>query len=110
MKKDSDNNENIKPDLKHDTMEYAASTDGDDILDIDTETEQDIEDEEISAAELDLLEDDETDGQAAALDSVETDRNADDDVNFDKEDRDDEGYNEEVGNEDQADKEERPRR
>ena len=71
--------EPIKPDLKHDTMEYAASADGDDILDSDKETGQEIEDEEITTEELELLMEDDPDNQAAALNSAETDSQADED-------------------------------
>lgn len=69
----------IKPDLKHDTMEYAASTDGDDILDSDRESIQEMEDEEITAEELAILEQDAPDDQALALNDAETDSQADDD-------------------------------
>ena len=72
----------IKPDLKHDTMEYAASTDGEDILDMDNESLQEIEEEDISADELQSLDDDITDNKAFALNSVETDRYADNDTVF----------------------------
>lgn len=67
--------EEVKPDLKHDTMEFSAATDGDDIMDTDDET---YEEEDISADELDVLED-EPDNEAAALDAAETDREADED-------------------------------
>jgi len=66
--------DDIKPDLKHDSMEYSAATDGDDKLDTDDET---YEEEEITAEELDILEEDDTDLQAEALDSAETDKMAD---------------------------------
>ena len=69
----------IQPDLKHDNMEYAASTEGDDKLDLDNETIQEIEDEEITAEELQLLEEDDVDNQAEALNSATTDSLADDD-------------------------------
>src|SRR5664279_4210046 len=69
----------IKPNLKHDNMEYAASTDGDDVLDSDKETTQEIEDEEITAEELVLLQEDDVDNQAEALNSAETDSRADED-------------------------------
>jgi hypothetical protein len=67
--------EDIKPDLKHDTMEFSAATDGDDKLDIDDET---YEEEGINAEELDAIEDD-PDAEAAALDATETDLAADPD-------------------------------
>jgi hypothetical protein len=76
----------IKPDLKHDTMEYAASTDGDDVLDSDDPYR---EEDEISSEELDFIEEDDLDAQAEALNSVEEDRQADNDVIFDEKDIDD---------------------
>jgi hypothetical protein len=68
-----------KPDLKHDNMEFSASTEGDDILDADSETLQEQEDEQISAEELDHLQGDEPEDMAAALVSAETDSEADED-------------------------------
>ena len=67
----------VKPDLKHDNMEYSAATDGDDKLDLDMESALEIESEEITAEELALLEEDDFDQQAAALMSAETDSQAD---------------------------------
>lgn len=69
----------LKPDLKHDSMEYSAATEGDDILDADTETTDEIEAKEITAEELDLLEEDDIDEQAEALNVAETDSLADED-------------------------------
>ena len=63
----------IAPELKHDTMEYAASTAGDDQMDPINE------DEEITADELDALEEDGPEGEAYALNAVETDSIADED-------------------------------
>ena len=83
--------EDIKPDLKHDSMEYSAATDGDDVLDTDTQREPD----EISAEEIDALEDDDLDEQALALEAVEEDRAADDDINFSE--ADDEADDEDEG-------------
>ncbi len=77
----------VKPDLKHDNMEYSASTDGDDLLDTDNETADELEAEEITAAELALLQEDDPDEQAAALNSAETDSLADED-NFINEEED----------------------
>lgn len=77
--KDKDEAAQLKPDLKHDNMEYSAATDGDDILDQDKESAQQIEDEEITAEELALLEDDALDNQAEALNTAETDSQADED-------------------------------
>lgn len=68
--------EELKTDLKHDTMEFSAASDGDDKLDIDDET---YEEEGITADELDNLEEDDIDQQAKALNAVETDRQADED-------------------------------
>ena len=77
MKKDPEQHpEDIKTDLRHDTMEFSAATDGDDRLDTDDER---YEEEGISAEELDLLEDAPEDEEAAALNSVEMDRMVDDD-------------------------------
>ena len=67
--------DDIKPDLKHDTMEFAASTDGDDKMDTDDAT---YEEEDITPDELDVLED-EPDNEAAALNAAETDRLVDED-------------------------------
>lgn len=66
----------IKTDLKHDSMEFAASTDGDDVLDTD---DMAYEEEEIDAEELDALEDD-ADHDAAALNATETDLLTDEDI------------------------------
>ena len=65
--------EDIRPDLKHDSMDFSAATDGDEKLDTDDET---YEEEGISAEELDMLGDD-PENEAAALIAVETDRLAD---------------------------------
>lgn len=65
-----------KTDLKHDSMEFSASTDGEDKLDIDDEH---YEEEGITAEELDIMEEDEPDNQAIAMNAVETDRLADED-------------------------------
>ena len=89
--KNDDTTEPVKPDLKHDNMEYAASTDGDDILDTDKESDQELEDEQITAEELALLEEDAPDQQAEALNSAETDSQADED-NFLMEKKSDEDY------------------
>jgi hypothetical protein len=68
--------EDAKTDLKHDSMEYAASTDGDDMLDTDDAA---YEEEGINAEELDALEDN-ADNEAAALNATETDLQADTDI------------------------------
>ena len=75
MKKQLKDQEDIKADLKHDTMEFSASTEGDDKMDTDDTT---YEEEEITPEELDVLED-EPDKEAAALDAVETDPLVDED-------------------------------
>ncbi len=64
----------IKTDLRHDNMEFSASTDGDDKLDQDDERLE--EDDEISGEELDEIEGNDFE-MAAALNAVETDRLAD---------------------------------
>ncbi|MFT3679566.1 MAG: hypothetical protein QM791_04800 [Ferruginibacter sp.] len=68
--------EETKADLKHDTMEFAATAEGEDKLDFDDDT---YEEEEISPEELDMLEEDDVESQAYALNAVETDRAADED-------------------------------
>jgi hypothetical protein len=68
MKKEQ-SSEDIKPDLKHDTMEFSAATDGDDILDTDDAT---YEEEGITEDELDAI-DDEDANEAAALIATEND-------------------------------------
>ncbi len=75
MKKKTTDEEDIKSDLKHDTMEFSAATDGDDQLDTDDAT---YEEEGINAEELDALEDDPA-IEAVALNEVEKDRQADPD-------------------------------
>jgi len=75
MKKNSTSAEDIKPDLKHDTMEFAATTDGDDRLDTDDPS---YEEEGINADELDAIED-EPALEAAALNATEIDLEADTD-------------------------------
>ena len=74
MNNNTDKPEDEKPDLKHDTMEFAASTEGDDIID-----EGNLDDDElISSEELEMLEDD-PEVEAAALNAVETDLLSDED-------------------------------
>ena len=68
------NEEDIKTDLKHDSMDFSAATDGDDLLDTDDVR---YEEDGISAEELEMLGDD-PEVEAAALNAVETDRLADD--------------------------------
>lgn len=68
--------EDVKIDLKHDSMEFAASADGDDILDTDDAA---YEEEGINAEELDAIEDDD-ENEAAALNATETDLQADEDI------------------------------
>ena len=86
--------EPIPPELKHDTMEYAASADGDDQLDVPEE------DEEVTSTELADLEEENPGDEAYALNAAETDSQQDED-NFltapdevdelEKDDTDDEG-------------------
>jgi hypothetical protein len=64
-----------KTDLKHDSMEFSASTDGDDILDDHNSLFDD--EEEISSKELNELNGVGDFEMAAALNAVETDRLAD---------------------------------
>ena len=81
----------LKPDLKHDSMEFNAATEGDDILDADTESGLDLENELISAEELDYLEEDKADNKAEALNAAENDRLVDAD-NFLTEGEQEENY------------------
>ncbi len=69
----------VKTDLKHDNMEYSASSDGDDILDSDVQITLITEEEQITAKELDQLLDDNFDNQAEAFNSAETDSRVDSD-------------------------------
>ncbi|MEO6490662.1 MAG: hypothetical protein ABIO04_12035 [Ferruginibacter sp.] len=87
MQEKHDNDRDIKPDLKHDNMSYSSATEGDDVLDTDLNME---DDNAISAEELNLIDDDTEDNRAEALNTVELDRQADNDVYFeaDKEDED----------------------
>ena len=73
MKKKPVNPEDIKPDIKHDTMEFSTPNEGEDKLDMDDAT---YEEEEITAEELDILAD-EPDKEAYALNQAEIDRAAD---------------------------------
>jgi hypothetical protein len=75
MKKKPVKEEDVKPDIKHDTMEFSPSNVGEDKLDIDDEN---YEEEEITAEELDTLED-KPDNEAYALNQAEMDREADED-------------------------------
>lgn len=66
-KKNDINAEIISPDLKHDTMEYAAPVDGEDILDTPEE------EEEITPEELDVLYENNEEEEAEALNSATAD-------------------------------------
>lgn len=68
--------EDIKNDIKHDTMEFSAPTDGDDKLDFDDAT---YEEEEVTIEEIESMDAD-PDTEALALDAVETDSQADEDI------------------------------
>ncbi len=84
------NNKNeVKTDLRHDNMEFSASTDGDDKLDQDDDRLE--EDDEISGDELDEIEGSNDAEMAAALNAAEMDRLADAD-NFPEEDEEDDYY------------------
>lgn len=74
MKKKNNDTEETPFDLKHDTMEFAASTEGEDRLDTDKEG---YEPDEISAEELDALNDTDA-NEAAALIEEQKDFEADD--------------------------------
>ena len=75
MKKKTNGEEDIKPDLKHDTMEFSAATDGDDQLDTDDSA---YEEEEINAEELEAIDDDDN-REAEAMKAAEADRETDPD-------------------------------
>ena len=97
MKTEPNKQEDIKPDLKHDTMEFSAPADGEDRLDTDDAS---YEEEGITAEELAVIED-EPDNEAAALNAVETDRQTDEDNLPDEdwtEDLEEEGGEEKNGN------------
>ena len=68
MKKEKPSND-IKPDLKHDTMEFSAATEGEDKLDTD---DAGYEEEGITEEELDAI-DDADENEAAALIAEEND-------------------------------------
>ncbi len=85
MKKQDPNSTDSKTDLKHDSMEFSASTDGDDKLDLD---DLNKDDDAISGEELDYLEEGD-DQMAAAMDAVENDRLADADNLPEESDEDD---------------------
>lgn len=74
MKKENQEEE-VKTDLKHDNMEFTPPQEGGDILDTDDER---YEEDNISAEELDAIEDDDA-SEAAALNATETDIEADED-------------------------------
>jgi hypothetical protein len=69
MSKSKHNNEELPANLKHDTMEFAASNDGSDILDSDAPG---YEEDEISAEELEALNDTD-ENEAAALIAEQSD-------------------------------------
>jgi len=76
-KETASSTKDVKTNLKHDTMEFSAATDGDDKLDTDDAA---FEEDEITIDELDALEDDDIDDKAYALNTVETDTKADDTI------------------------------
>lgn len=87
MKKQEAKQHEVKTDLRHDTMEFSASTDGDDKLDLDDFSR---DDDGISGEELDYLEEN-NDAMTAALSAVESDRLSDSD-NLPEEDDEDDYY------------------
>ncbi len=90
MKKEEENHDE-KTDLKHDTMEFSAATDGDDVLDSDDERR---EDDGISGEELDALEEGSDAEMLKALKAVEKDRLTDTD-NLPEESDEDDYYDDE---------------
>ena len=75
MNNEKNRTEDEKPDLKHDTMEFAINADGEEITD-----PASLEDEDglVTGEELDMLED-EPELEAAAFNAVEADLLADED-------------------------------
>ena len=98
MKKQDEHTVDIKTDLKHDTMEFSAATDGDDKLDLDDAL---LDDDGISGEELDYLEEDDAE-MGAALNAVETDRLADAD-NLPEESDEDDYYDNDAAAEEEPD-------
>ena len=72
-----DKNDPIKPDLKHDNMEFTTPPEDLDKSNLDTADILKLEEEEITAEELDQLLKDDDDEQAAALITAENDSKAD---------------------------------
>lgn len=68
----------VQPDLKHDNMEYAADS-GEVLEPIVDDLSFDDNNEEITAEELDALENDDTDSEGMALITAETDSTSDED-------------------------------
>ena len=98
MKKQDEHTVDIKTDLKHDTMEFSAATDGDDKLDLDDAL---LDDDGISGEELDYLEEDDAE-MGAALNAVETYRLADAD-NLPEESDEDDYYDNDAAAEEEPD-------
>lgn len=101
MKKISNRQDDIKTDLRHDTMDFSATTEGDDKLDLDDFRK---EEDAISSEELDALEEDSEDSIAAALNAAESDRMADEDYLPEESDEDDYYDNEEITEEEQEER------
>ena len=78
-KKLKENSENVKTDLKHDTLEFIEPIEETNKPITDKDINKKDEEEDITAEELDILETDDTDSLAYALDSVETDVKQDED-------------------------------
>ncbi len=97
MKKENEKYPEVKPDLKHDTMEFAAPAEGEDPMDIDDES---YEEEEISAEELELIEGDDED-EAAAYVAAE-DELAADENNLPEEDWTDDLPDQDAGEDDES--------
>jgi hypothetical protein len=71
-----DNEDEVKTDLKHDTMEFVDDEASENKSAIDNLED---EEEEITPEELNILNEDEADNQAYALNSAEVDREQDED-------------------------------
>lgn len=94
----SNKKQDTKTDLRHDTMEFSASTDGDDKLDLDDIL---LEDDGISSDELDVLEGTDDVEMASALKAVEKDRLADADNLPEESDEDDYYDNDAIAEDDE---------
>lgn len=99
MAKDK-NDTDIKTNLKHDTMEFSAATDGDDKLDTD---DAGYEEDGITEDELEAINDEDA-NEAAALIATETDFAAD------ESNLPDEDWTDDIADDEEEEKENYPRK